>query len=180
VAVLGVWAVTGLALAAASGTAGLEEQFPELPPDVFARVEGLVSLFGVFSAVAGPFVWAGGVAALMHLATRPFGGGGSFRAMLAAVALACAPWAVAGAAQLLLAGAEAVIGSPATLGTVGFVVSAAALVWHVALVVTGGSRVSGLGYGRAAGSCALTAFGCATAALFLLITLAVLVVSLSR
>jgi hypothetical protein len=87
---------------------------------------------------------------------------------------------MAGALQLLLAGVEAAVGASAVLGTLGFAVSVLALVWHVALVVVGGSKAAGLGYGRAGGSCALSAFGCATAALFLLIMLAVLVVSLSR
>lgn len=80
--------------------------------------------------------------------------------MIAGTGLACTLWAVAGRIQLMLVGAEA------------------ALVWHVALVIAGGARAAGTGYGGAAGSCALSAFGCATAGFFLLITLAALVVSL--
>lgn len=180
VTVVALWAALSLALVAATGTVGIEDQFPELPPGDFEQIRGPVLLFALLSAAAGPFVWAGGLSALMYLAARPFGGGGSFRGMLAGVGLACVPWVVAGAVQLLLAGAEAMFGGSAALGTAGLAVSIGALVWHVVLVITGGSRAAGIGYGGATGSCALSAFGCATAVLFLFITLAVLVVALSR
>jgi hypothetical protein len=180
VTVIALWAVLSLALVATTGTAGLQAQFPELPPGDFEEIQGPVLLFALFSAAAGPFVWAGGLSALMYLAARPFGGGGSFHAMLAGIGLACTPWVVAGTVQLLLAGAEAVFGGSSVLGTVSLAASIAALVWHVVLVVNGGSRASGIGYGGATGSCALSAFGCATAVLFLFITLVVLVVALSR
>jgi hypothetical protein len=59
------------------------------------------------------------------------------------------------------------------------VVSFGALVWHVALVVTGAREAASLGRGGAVGSCALAGLGCLVAAVFLAITLAALVVAFS-
>lgn len=71
-----------LALVAATGTAGIEGQFPELPPGSFEEVERTILLFALLSA-AGPFVRAGGVSTPIHLASRPFTDQSAIRATIA-------------------------------------------------------------------------------------------------
>lgn len=186
IAVVAIWAALGLILTLLSGPGGglSAGQFPELPPAAFRQLERGLRVFVPLSAVLFPFVWWLGASSLMFLTVRLFGGRASLSCMLAVVGVACAPW-VAGylvqiplvLLQLALEGGGTV---PAILGALTLIVSAAALVWHVALVILGARLAAGTSPGGAAASCALAGLGCATAALFLALTLVTLAIGLSR
>lgn len=182
---VGLWAVMSLVLTASFLFGGglRADQFPELSPEMFAQLEGGLRVFVPFSAVLFPFVWWLGVAALMHLTVRLFGGRASLASMLAVVGMACAPWVAGYLVQIPLGLLQFALedrGAASTvIGALGFVVSAGALVWHAILVVLGAGLVAGISYQGAGASCALTGLGCAVAAMFLGITLLTLFVALS-
>jgi hypothetical protein len=101
---------------------------------------------------------------VMQLATRFFGGSGPLSAMLAVVGVAGVPLALGVLAQGLATGLQIALGVDSTtgvmVGTLGGLFALAALVWHVVLVVIGAALARGIGYGEAAGSCAVSCAGC--------------------
>lgn len=175
---MAAWALASLVLVLFSGGGLDRAQFPELPPEEFERLRSGLSVVLPVLGFALPFVWWAGLSALVYPATLVLGGRVTLSAAFAFVGVACAPWAAAGAVQIALAGLQELTGAGA-LGGVALVVSFGALVWHAALVVTGAREAAGLGRGGAVGSCALAGLGCLVAALFLVITLAALVVAFS-
>jgi hypothetical protein len=177
-----IWGLLNAALTLIStGEGDFEAWFPELPPGSFAEIEGFLTGFATAAGGLGPFFWWIGVSGLLFLSARLFGGDADFRAVFAVVGIACAPWIVADALILLLVAFGLVFGPAlaATLGVLSFAVSLAALVWHVALVILGVSVAGGMGYGGASATFGLAGFGCLTATLFLVLTLAVLLVGIS-
>ncbi len=180
VGVVALWALLNLLLTAVLVFGGdVREQFPNLSPAALEDLDVALRVFAPLFAFALPFVWWIGVSGMMLLATRLFGGRPDARSLLAVVGAACAPW-VAGHAvqlplgmlQLLLEGRE---GALTVLGALGFVVSVAAFLWHVALVVVGVKLAAAMSYGGAGASCAVAGLGCATAGLVLGISVLTLV-----
>jgi hypothetical protein len=131
----------------------------------------------VFS-VLSPFVWWISVSLAMQLATRLFGGSGPLAAMFAAVGVAGVPLALGALAQVLATGLQVALGVESTAGMVsgllGGLLALAAFVWHVVLVVVGAALARRMGYGEAAGSCAVSCVGC----LGLIILVAVVLVGI--
>lgn len=180
VAVVISWGLASLVLSLISFSDGgvSRAQFPELPPGEFVRLRSGLQLVLPALAFLLPFVWWAGLSALIHPAALLFGGRGTLASTFTFVGIACAPWVVAGASQISLALVQDVTGVGA-LGGVSLALSVAALLWHAALVVVGVREATRIGYGGAAGSCALSGLGCAVAALLLGVTLAAFVVALS-
>lgn len=178
--VVALWALLNLLLTVAFVFGGSpREQFPNLSPAALEQLDAALRVFAPLFATALPFVWWIGVSGMMLLATRLFGGTPDARSLLAVVGAACAPW-VAGYAvqiplgllQLFLEGQEGIL---TVLGTLGFVVSVAAFLWHVALVVVGGRLAAATTTRGAGASCAVAGLGCATAGLVLSISVLTLV-----
>ena len=98
--------------------------------------------------------------------------------MLAAVGVAGVPLALGALAQALATGLQIALGVDSTagvmIGVLGGLLALAALVWHVVLVVIGAALARRIGYGEAAGSCAVSCAGC----LGLIILVAVVLVGI--
>jgi hypothetical protein len=137
---------------------------PGLPPDLLDNIVAATEIVTLIFAVLSPFVWWLLASLVMQLATRFFGGSGPLSAMLAAVGVAGVPLALGALAQALATGLQVALGVESTagvaVGTLGGLLALAALVWHVVLVVIGAALARGIGYGEAAGSCAVSCAGC--------------------
>jgi len=137
---------------------------PGLPPDLLDNIVAATEIVTLIFAFFSPFVWWLLVSLIMQLATRFFGGSGPLSAMLAGVGVAGVPLALGALAQALATGLQVALGVESAagvmVGTVGGLLALAALVWHVVLVVIGAALARGIGYGEAAGSCAVSCAGC--------------------
>ena len=137
---------------------------PRLPPDLLDNIVAATEIITLIFAVLSPFVWWLLVSLVIQLATRFFGGSGPLSAMLAAVGVAGVPLALGALAQAFATGLQVALGVESTagvmVGTLGGLLALAALVWHVVLVVIGAALARGIGYGEAAGSCAVSCAGC--------------------
>ncbi len=137
---------------------------PGLPPDLLDNIVAATEIVTLIFAVLSPFVWWLLVSLVIQLATRFFGGSGPLSAMLAAVGVAGVPLALGALAQAFATGLQVALGVESTagvmVGTLGGLLALAALVWHVVLVVIGAALARGIGYGEAAGSCAVSCAGC--------------------
>ena len=180
--VTALYASLSLAAAAISVLGGVTRaQFggqPGLPsniPENFVVATEIATL--VFS-VLSPFVWWIAVSLVMQLVTRFFGGSGPLPAMLAVVGIAEVPLVLGSLAQALATGLQVALGVSSTAGVIfgvlGGLLALAALVWHVVLVVVGAALARRIGYGEAAGSCAVSCAGC----LGLIILVAVVLVGI--
>jgi hypothetical protein len=180
--VVGMWGLLNATLTLIStGEGDFEAWFPELPPGSFAEIEGFLRGFATAAGALGPFFWWVGISGLLFLSARLFGGDAAFRSILAVVGVAAAPWVIADAVILLLT-AVGLASGPALasfLGGLSFALSTGALVWHLVLVVVGVSIAGRTGYVGAGASFGLAGLGCLTATLFLVLTLAVLLVGMS-
>ncbi len=136
----------------------------DLPPgavdDLVAAAEIATLLFSVLS----PFVWWLVVSLVMQLATRLFSGEGPLSATLAAVGVAEVPLALGSLVQALATGLQVALGVGSNAGVIvgllGGLLALAALVWHVVLAAIGVALARRIGYGEAAGSCAVSCAGC--------------------
>ena len=132
----------------------------------------------VFAAV-WPFVFWLVVSGLMHLVTRFFGGTGPFSATLAVVGVAAVPFVIIAALQVPVTGLQIVLGPENTagvvLGLLASLLSLAALVWFVVLVVVGSALARHVGYGESAGSCAISCAGLAVLIIVIVVALVALV-----
>jgi hypothetical protein len=150
----------------------------DLPPgsvdDLVAAAEIATLLFSVLS----PFAWWLVVSLVMQLATRLFGGEGPLSATLAAVGVAEVPLALGSLVQALATGLQVALGvgsdAGVIVGLLGGLLTLAAFVWHAVLVVIGAALARRIGYGEAAGSCAVSCVGC----LGLIILVAVILVGI--
>ena len=184
--VMAVYAALSLAAAAIAVLGGVTRaqfsQGPAVPPglspklleNVMVAAEVATLVFPVLS----PLVWWISVSLAMQLATRLFGGSGPLAAMFAAVGVAGVPLALGALAQVLATGLQVALGVESTAGLVsgllGGLLSLAAFVWHVVLVVVAAALARRMGYGEAAGSCAVSCVGC----LGLIILVAVVLVGI--
>jgi hypothetical protein len=152
---------------------------PGLPPDLLDNIVAATEIATLLFSVLFPFVWWILISLVMQLATRFFGGSGPLSAMLAVVGVAGVPLALGALAQALATGLQIALGVDSTsgvaVGTMGGLLPLAALVWHVVLVVIGASLARRIGYGEAAGSCAVSCAGC----LGLIILVSVVLVGIS-
>ena len=136
---------------------------PGLPPgfeDTLVRVaEVAVPAF----ALVTPFVIWISVSLLMQLATRFFGGTGPLSSMFGVVGVAQAPFLLNVVVGAVLAGLQFLAGAGTPAGAaLGYLVSLVGLaffLWYIVLVVIGAALARGVGYGEAAGSCALSCVG---------------------
>jgi hypothetical protein len=148
-----------------------------LPPGFEENVRVLSGVFGIVVSTIAPFVWWAVVSLLMQLITGFFGGRGPLPAMFATVGVAMMPFAVASLAQIPISGLQLAVGpeSPVigVLGLLSFLLSLAALIWHVALVVIGAALARGVGYGESAGSCAISCAGCGGLIILVVVVIAV-------
>ncbi len=169
--VTAVYAALSLAASAAAVFGGVTRaQFrgqpagPELPPDLLEGIVVATEVATLVLSVLAPFVWWIAISVVMQLVTRFFGGEGPLSAMLAVVGVAGVPLALGALFQTIGTGLQVVLGVESTAGTVagllGGLVALATLVWHVILVVIGASLARRIGYGEAAGSCAVSCAGC--------------------
>jgi hypothetical protein len=169
--VTAVYAALSLAAAAIHALGGVTRaQFegqpvpPGLPPDVLENLVVATEIATLIFSVLSPFVWWLSVSLVMQLVTRFFGGEGPLSAMLAAVGVAGVPLALGSLVQALATGGQVALGIESTAGVVagllGGLLSLAALVWHVVLVVIGAALARRIGYGESAGSCAVSCAGC--------------------
>jgi hypothetical protein len=169
--VTAVYAALSLVAAAVAVLGGVTQaQFegqptpPGLPPDLLDNIVAVTEIVTLLFSVLSPFVWWILVSLVMQLATRFFGGSGPLSAMLAVVGVAGVPLALGALAQGLATGLQVALGVDSTtgvlVGTLGGLLALAALVWHVVLVVIGASLARRIGYGEAAGSCAVSCAGC--------------------
>ena len=166
--VTAVYAALSLAAAAISVFGGVTRaQFegqPGLPPNLSANLAEATEAATLVFSVISPFVWWISVSLVMQLVTRYFGGEGPLSAMFAAVGVAGVPLALGSLVQTLATGLQVALGVESTAGFVagllGGLVALAALVWHVVLVVIGTALARRIGYGEAAGSCAVSCAGC--------------------
>jgi hypothetical protein len=137
---------------------------PGLPPDLMDNIVVATEIVTLLFSVLSPFVWWILVSLVMQLATRLFGGSGPLSAMVAVVGVAGVPLAFGALAQALATGLQVALGvestAGVTVGTLGGLLALAALVWHVVLVVIGAALARRIGYGEAAGSCAVSCAGC--------------------
>lgn len=182
--VVALWALLNLLLTAVFVFGGdLRGQFPNLSSAALEQLDAALRVFAPLFAVALPFVWWIGVSGMMLLATRLFGGRPDARSLLAVVGAACAPWVAGYAIQLPLGLLQLLLegrgGVAEVLGALGFLISLAAFLWHVALVVVGGKLAATTTYGGAGASCAVAGLGCATAGLVLGISVLTLVFTVS-
>jgi len=181
--VTAVYAASSLVAAAIAVLGGVTRaQFDprgvDLPPgavnDLVAAAEIATLLFSVLS----PFVWWLVVSLVLQLATRLFGGGGPLSATLAAVGVAEVPLALGSLVQALATGLQVALGVGSDAGVIagllGGLLTLGAFVWHAVLVVIGAALARRIGYGEAAGSCAVSCVGC----LGLIILVAVVLVGI--
>ncbi len=184
--VTAVYAALSLAAAAVAVLGGVTRaQFsqrptepPGLSPELLENVVMVAEVATLVFSVLSPFVWWISVSLAMQLATRLFGGSGPLAAMFAAVGVAGVPLALGALAQVLATGLQVALGVESTAGMVsgllGGLLALAAFVWHVVLVVVGAALARRMGYGEAAGSCAVSCVGC----LGLIILVAVVLVGI--
>ena len=136
---------------------------PGLPPDLLENIVVATEIATLVFAALSAFIWWITVSVVMQLATSLFGGNGPLSAMLAAVGVAGVPLALGALAQALATGIQVALGVNSAagmiVGVLGGLLALAALVWHVVLVVIGASLARRIGYGEAAGSCALSCAG---------------------
>jgi hypothetical protein len=136
---------------------------PGLPPDLLENLVVATEIATLVFAALSAFIWWITVSVVMQLATSLFGGNGPLSAMLAAVGVAGVPLALGALAQALATGIQVALGVNSTagmiVGVLGGLLALAALVWHVVLVVIGASLARRIGYGEAAGSCAVSCAG---------------------
>ena len=169
--VTAVYAALSLVAAAVAVLGGVTQaQFegqptpPGLPPDLLDNIVAATEIATLLFSVLSPFVWWILISLIMQVATRFFGGSGPLSAMLAVVGVAGVPLALGVLAQGLATGLQIALGVDSTtgvmVGTLGGLFALAALVWHVVLVVIGAALARGIGYGEAAGSCAVSCAGC--------------------
>jgi hypothetical protein len=137
---------------------------PGLPPDLLENLVVATEVATLVLAVVSPFVWWIGVSLAMQLATRLFGGSGPLSANLAAVGVAGVPLALGSLVQVLATGLQVALGVESAAGVaaglLGGLLALAVFVWHVVLVVIGAALARRIGYGEAAGSCAVSCVGC--------------------
>jgi hypothetical protein len=114
-------------------------------------------------AALSAFIWWITVSVVMQLATSLFGGSGPLSAMLATVGVAEVPLALGALSQALATGLQVALGVNSAagmiVGVLGGLLALGALVWHVVLVVIGAALARRIGYGEAAGSCAVSCAG---------------------
>jgi hypothetical protein len=136
---------------------------PGLPPDLLENLVVATEIATLVFAALSAFIWWITVSVVMQLATSLFGGNGPLSAMLAAVGVAGVPLALGALAQALATGIQVALGVDSAagmiVGVLGGLLALAALVWHVVLVVIGASLARRIGYGEAAGSCAVSCAG---------------------
>lgn len=136
---------------------------PGLPPDLLENLVVATEIATLVFAALSAFIWWITVSVVMQLATSLFGGNGPLSAMLAAVGVAGVPLALGALAQALATGIQVALGVNSAagmiVGVLGGLLALAALVWHVVLVVIGASLARRIGYGEAAGSCAVSCAG---------------------
>jgi hypothetical protein len=136
---------------------------PRLPPDLLDNIVAATEIITLIFAVLSPFVWWLLVSLVIQLATRFFGGSGPLSAMLATVGVAEVPLALGALSQALATGLQVALGVNSAAGTIvgvlGGLLALGALVWHVVLVVIGAALARRIGYGEAAGSCAVSCAG---------------------
>jgi hypothetical protein len=136
---------------------------PGLPPDLLENIVVATEIATLVFAALSAFIWWITVSVVMQLATSLFGGNGPLSAMLAAVGVAGVPLALGALAQALATGIQVALGVDSAagmiVGVLGGLLALAALVWHVVLVVIGASLARRIGYGEAAGSCAVSCAG---------------------
>ena len=149
-----------------------------VPPEVRDLLLPFSVVAMVFAAV-WPFVFWLVVSGLMHLVTRFFGGTGPFSATLAVVGVAAVPFVITAALQIPVTGLQTVLGPENTagvvLGLLASLLSLAALVWFVVLVVVGSALARHVGYGESAGSCAISCAGLAVLIIAIVVALVALV-----
>ncbi len=184
--VTAVYAALSLVAAALGVIGGVTRaQFPQggasspgLPPDILENFLVAIEVATLVLAVVSPFVWWLVVSLVMQLATRLFGGGGPLSATLAAVGVAEVPLALGSLVQALATGLQVALGvgsdAGVIVGLLGGLLTLAAFVWHAVLVVIGAALARRIGYGEAAGSCAVSCVGC----LGLIILVAVVLVGI--
>ena len=169
--VTAVYAALSLAAAAVAVLGGVTRaQFagqpppPGLPPDLLENLVVATEVATLVLSVLSPFIWWVAVSLVMQLATRFFGGIGPLPGMLAAVGVAGVPLALGPLAQALATGLQVALGVGTTAGMVaglsGGLLSLATFVWSAVLVVIGAALARRIGYGEAAGSCAVSCAGC--------------------
>jgi hypothetical protein len=167
--VTAVYAALSLVAAALAILGGVTRaQLPQrpagLPPNLLENLVVATEIATLVLSVLSPFVWWIAVSLVMQLATRLFGGSGPLSAMLAAVGVAGVPLALGSLVQALATGLQVALGVESTAGMIagllGGLLGLAALVWHVVLVVIGAALARRIGYGEAAGSCAVSCVGC--------------------
>jgi hypothetical protein len=136
---------------------------PGLPPDLLENLVVATEIATLVFAALSAFIWWITVSVVMQLATSLFGGNGPLSAMLAAVGVAGVPLALGALAQALATGIQVALGVDSAagmiVGVLGGLLALGALVWHVVLVVIGASLARRIGYGEAAGSCAVSCAG---------------------
>ena len=171
-AVTTAWAALSLAAAAVAVLGGVTRaQFaqrpagaPGLPPDLLENLVAATEVATLVLSVLSPFVWWISVSLVMQLATRLFGGRGPLSAMFAAVGVAGVPLALGSLAQALATGLQVALGVGSTAGVVagllGGLLALGTFVWHAVLVAVGAALARRIGYGEAAGSCAVSCVGC--------------------
>jgi hypothetical protein len=137
---------------------------PGIPPDLLDNIVVATEVVTLIFSALTPFVWWVLISLAMQLATRFFGGSGPLSAVLAAVGVAGVPLALGALVQALATGLQVALGVESTagvaVGALGGVLALAAFVWHVVLVVIGAALARRIGYGEAAGSCAVSCAGC--------------------
>jgi hypothetical protein len=150
----------------------------DLPPGAVDDLVAVAEIATLLFSVLSPFVWWISVSLVMQLATRLFGGSGPLPAMFAAVGVAGVPLALGSLVQALATGLQVALGVGSNAGVIagllGGLFTLAAFVWHAVLVVIGAALARRIGYGEAAGSCAVSCVGC----LGLIILVAVVLVGI--
>jgi hypothetical protein len=181
--VTAVYAASSLAASAVAVLGGVTRaQFDprgvDLPPGAVDDLVAAAEIATLLFSVLAPFVWWLVVSLVMQLATRLFGGGGPLSATLAAVGVAEVPLALGSLVQALATGLQVALGvgsdAGVIVGLLGGLLTLAAFVWHAVLVVIGAALARRIGYGEAAGSCAVSCVGC----LGLIILVAVILVGI--
>lgn len=136
---------------------------PGLPPGFEDTLVRVAEVAVPASALVTPFVIWIAVSLLMQLATRFFGGTGPLSSMFGVVGVAQAPFMLNVVVGAVLAGLQFLAGAGTPAGAaLGYLVSLVGLaffLWYIVLVVIGAALARGVGYGEAAGSCALSCVG---------------------
>ena len=168
--VVALYAALSLAVSAAFVLGGvtrrsIEQQpaQPGLPPGFEDTLVRVAEVAIPASALVAPFVVWIVVSLLMQLTTRFFGGTGPLSSMLGVVGVAQAPFLLNVVVGAVLTGLQFFAGAGTPAGTAfGYLVSLVGLaffLWYIVLVAIGAALARGVGYGEAAGSCALSCVG---------------------